>query len=358
MAKNFKVQNGPSFAKLYPEALNDGMYTVIGNGSGVNSLALTEKQKALTKLQDKLGRSIHSINLSEMIREDTRGNPVEKPILENLNLSQGGLGTLLKTKVESLIIEGATYQSGWETLVNQHDMSETEKLDVTSMKDYKVHKGYVEGSERRDSGGDYSKISLDVSTPDTIRFMEIPIKETDIQFKKWNYMETTLRQSGAAMGHDVLTNVIVGLAANVASGTETFSTKLYNTIVNARKTQREAGFPPGAVIVSPTDEATLLKDSDFLDANKLDRTGEIVRTGQIGRILDMAVFAPLTETVGTDLSGVFLVTDITKAAHIGMARPLTIANWDEPLRGLTHAILTMHYDDAYLANASKKGANA
>lgn len=339
----FRVQR-EALKKLYPDAYGEKRFSILGNP--IEDISLTERQKTIVKLESKLGRSVRDITLTQLIKEDPNGNLVEKPIIENLNLSQGGLDSLLKTKVESLVIDGATFDSEVaNNLINVHDMSDTEKMDVpvTSMKDFIVHKGYVEGSARQDSAGDTGKVSLDVSTEDKIRFMEIPIKEMHIRFKRWNYIEDTLRKSGAAMMHNYLTDIIKQYVTG-ATAAETFDTTLYKTILKVRKARKKAGFRSNAIIINPTAEETLLNDDKFIDANKLDREGRIVRSGQIGRIFDLDVYAPVTETIETDVSGIFLSADLSRAMHVGMALPLTIANWDDPLRGLTHAILTMHYD--------------
>jgi hypothetical protein len=224
-------------------------------------------------------------------------------------------------------------------------MSDTEKMDVpvTSMDDFAVYKGYVQGTAKQDSGGNTTKISLDVSTEDKIRFMEIPIKDIHVKFKRWNFIEDTLRKAGQAFGSYVLQDIIVNTLKPAAVNTA-FDTSLYKTIVNTRRDARIAGFPSNSVIVSPTEEATLLNDTNFIDSQRLDRTGQIVRTGQIGRVFDLDVFNPVWGSIGTDLSGIFLAFDAERAAHMGLAQDLTIGNYDEPLLGLSHAILTMHYD--------------
>ena len=350
-----KAVSKNAFHSMYPDAYSDGCFSTLPLTPEVrrwdaprpmSGLTLTEETDMAKKVEAKLGRSIKNIRLAELIKEDPRGESKAKDFgLDFLKLTQGGLDSLIKTKVEQLVMDGATFSNSWLGMAKIHDMADTEKQDipVTSMDDFAVYKGYVQGTAKLDSGGNTAKISLDVSTEDKIRFMEIPIKDIHVKFKKWNFIEDTLKKAGMAMGLNTLIDIIVN-TINPATVNTVFDTTLYKTIIETRRDARLAGFPSNTLIVAPEEEATLLNDTNFIDANRLDRTGQVVRTGQIGKIFDLDVFNPVWGTIATDLVSRFIMFDSERGAHMGMAQDLTIANWDEPLYGLSHAILTMHYD--------------
>lgn len=122
---------------------------------------------------------------------------------------------------------------------------------------------------------------------------------------------------------------------------------------------KKNNFIPDTLILSPTAESTLLRDSNLVYVNRAGDNSAL-RGGNIGATL--LGLKPYTTSVtgdgwGGETSGdtLALVIDRTHAGAIAMRRDLTIEQYKDPIRDLAGMSITMRYDvKSFFSNAIVK----
>jgi hypothetical protein len=306
-------------------------------------------------IEEKLGVSIRSLRLAQLLEEDGKPAAKIKGIQETVSVNS----SLLKVKVLDTVLQGADYGDAnqWRDFVNIVDMNGVEKVEwpTISPDDFAVREGYHDGTGRLVSGGQYGTVSLNVSNEKTIRYMHLRIREQDVKFKKWGAIEEALKSAGYAFSLFMLKTVVKAIQTD-AGVSQAFSTDLYNTILQLLKQGQQKGFRYNRLIVGPTPNATLMNIANFIDAQKLDREGVNVAKGQVGQLF-VPVHLVQWSGVDTDITNVLAIVK-EKAQVMGLAQDMEIKEVDETvLRGLHHAVITMQFDLVKgFANANGKAA--
>jgi hypothetical protein len=116
---------------------------------------------------------------------------------------------LLETKIANLFMKGATDAAGfWSDLINVVQMtSPKQDIPVISPRDFKVHKGKVPRAGNVQSGGKFTKVSLDTTDDDLIRYIYLQIDEEDIKLRNFNVIERATMAAGQKYAKNILNDV-------------------------------------------------------------------------------------------------------------------------------------------------------
>jgi len=106
------------------------------------------------------------------------------------------------------------------------------------------------------------------------------------------------------------------------------SSLTFNDISQGMKAMREQGYTPDTLVVDTDGYFDLLNDSNF---NRATESGdEVVRTGEIGRIMGMPVMVDSTQSISGG-HGAFIV-DSTKFGYELTRTPMSTNRYEEPER--------------------------
>jgi len=258
---------------------------------------------------------------------------------------------LVQKKVLADVLHGAEANKAWKDWVRVVDMDVPQVSQPTiSEDDFEVYHGTA-GGRSPTGGGKFGSVNLDCSEDKGLHTLPLAIKKTWIKDANWNAVQEATTVAGSAMYKHVASDVCTALAS-AAGGTESFDTDLYKTIVKAISTVRNAGFNVDAVLLRPTEEATLMAMDKFISIEQLGRVGRLAEEGVIGNFYGtIPVYS--TSVMGANP----IVYSRAKGIVVGLRQDIQIEEYNEPLDGLEGAVLTMRFDiQTAFSNAIRKVA--
>lgn len=239
------------------------------------------------KLSAELGKKV----------QEAFGVPVEELTLAKLMLDEKFkaeetlFSTVVSTKVLDTVIHAAEYGRGegqiWRTASRFVTMDGPTVRVPTSEGGTRTavrHGGGAGATSERE----YSYTALDVSN-DLTSLHRIPmvVSKSAVRDCEWGLIEDEAAMGGEALNDDANYDFIRQFDTATA---QAYATSYWATLLAGRKTLKDAGFFPDTIVLGTTGEVLLLALQQFIDLNQLDRTGQIVRTGQIGKIFNMDVY--------------------------------------------------------------------
>ena len=280
------------------------------------------------KLQEKLGAPLESFALGTVVNSDK---------FKEYRKEESVFASVLGTKIQDIIIHGVEYALGegayWRDALRVIPMDQAiVRVPKDAGCDYR---NVIRGGSAAPSGGvTPTYTTIDVSDDNYLWRSPYFVDKTAIQDASYNIVEDQMSLASQAMGDCMNWQGMLGFDT---AATQAYATDEYLTMLTARKTMKLAGYFPNALILGPTGEAPMLNLQKFIDANQLDRTGQVVRTGQIGKIFDMSVYSgsrveSIPANGGKAIWGV--LTQSPKAVLFGLRQEPTIAEVDDPYKWL------------------------
>lgn len=116
---------------------------------------------------------------------------------------------LLETKVSQLFLKGAGEASGfWSDLINVVQLSAPiEEVPIISERDFEVRTGKITTAKLEESGGSVSRVQLDTTNDEHIRYTLIKVDGEDIRLRNFNVVERSIMAAGAAFSKNILNDV-------------------------------------------------------------------------------------------------------------------------------------------------------
>lgn len=253
---------------------------------------------------------------------------------------------LIQQKVLADVLHGAEHNKAWKDWVKIYEMDEPKDSVPTITEDDFIITEGAAGAKARYAGGRFGSVALDCSEDRGLHRNVLGIKKTWIKDSKWNAIQEAVTVAGAAMYKHVAADICAKLAS-AAGGTESFDTDLYKTIVKAITTNKNAGFPPDAILINPSQEATLMTMDKFISVELLGRVGRLAEKGEIG------YFYGNIPVYSTSVCGSYpIVYNTQKGVVCGLRQDIQIEEYDDPIEGLEGAVLTMRFDLATAFSAA------
>jgi hypothetical protein len=280
------------------------------------------------KMQEKLGAPMEHFTLADVLKD---------PKFKDYRKEETVFASVLGTKIQDIIIHGVEYALGegavWRDALRVIPMDQAVvRVPKDAGSDYK---NVLRGGSSAPSGGvKPSYTEIDVSDDYYLWRAPFFVDKTAIQDSSWNIVEDQMSLAGQAMG-DCMN--YYGMQGFDTASTQAYATDEYLTFLTARKVMKLAGYFPDRLILGPTGEANMCNLQKFIDANQLDRTGQNVRTGQIGKIFNIAVYGcsrveNLPTEGGKAIWGV--LSQGPKAVLFGLRQEPTIEQVTDPFKWL------------------------
>ena len=280
------------------------------------------------RMQEKLGAPLEHFTLADVLKD---------PKFKDYRKEESVFASVLGTKIQDVIIHGVEYATGegavWREAVRVIPMdTAVVRVPKDAGCDYRnVLRG---GSSAPRGGVTPTYTEIDVSDDNYLWRSPFFVDKTAIQDSSWNIVEDQMSLAGQAMGDMMNYQAMYGFDT---ANTQSYATDEYLTVLTARKTMKLAGYFPDKLILGPTGEANMCNLQKFIDANQLDRTGQTVRTGQIGKLFDLACFASsrvelLPTESGKAIWGI--LTQSPKAVLFGLRQEPTVEQVDDPFKWL------------------------
>lgn len=295
----------------------------------------------LEAVQEKLGRPLYdrngrfTLSLADIMKDPT------------FKKDEALLSTVTGTKVLDTILAGAEYAKGdqavWREASNYFEMTDaTERMPRDTPMDYTAVKHGVGQVVENEAAPTFT--TFDVTDGSKTHRISPKIDKNAVKDSAWNQIENMQRQAGEALGDHCNYDFILGFDA---ADTIVWATDVWVTFTNGLAQAKGHGFFPNTLTVGPAGERLLLQNTNFIDANRLDRDGHIVKTGQIGRILYVDVFyCRHVDALPTEGAKAIwgVLSEKQKAVGFGLRDPLNIQEVDDPDRWLTGAVAEMRFD--------------
>jgi len=283
--------------------------------------------------------------LNPMYAEPLKQSPTELwrvPFKEIVNIAP----QLIQQKVLADVLYGAQHNKNWKDWVNLVDMDTPQvAVPVLTEEDFIFRKG-TKATLARYMGGRGRVVQLDCSEDRGLWTGAIGIKKTWIKDSNWNTVGEATKMAGQAAYLEVAREVIAYLDTN-AVATDTFVTDMYVSIARSIANMRAAGFQPTIIIVPSSVEGLLMSLDAFISIEKLGRVGRLAEEGTIGNFYGTIPVYSTGDTLG-GFSKVTtkrpLVVAQKQGVVLGLRQDLQIEEYDEPLKGLEGAVLTMRFD--------------
>jgi len=314
----------------------------------------TSEVKAFEKrMSDKYGRSM-------------RLNDV--PLKNFVDTTTG----LLETKISQMFVQGATDAAGfWPQLINVVQLtSPKQDVPVISQRDFQVVKGKVPRAGAVQAGGKFTKVSLDTTDDDKIRYVLLQIDEEDIKLRNFNVIESAITAAGKKYAKNILNDITAFYDAVANQETQALSTdKRFVAIAKLIAKMADAGFDANLIFFEVNDwvkaftEETTGGTMPWLNqvgpnGQPLgDNFGKGVMNGLVGRYMGKVPVYSIAAEGGAGASEIFAI-DTDAAAVFGWAPGGSIALTQEvhSMRDLQEAKIASKYDiQAPTANAKAVG---
>ncbi len=282
--------------------------------------------------QELVGKPLAAYSYEEILAAYLKQHKIE----ETVNVSSN----LVAVKVLSTIIEGARFNGAkWRNLVNLHKATEEqEKVPIFTENDFKVRKGTNRPPVQ--SGGDVTEIQFDFTKRARDRDMWVSFHERDIERKKFNLIQNSLRMAGQAFSKFILDEVLTFINDNATSTRALGADDRFTAVTDLVATMENAGFPAEAAAIDPPDFAQVLQTQvgtagpmPFITNTMVDKSGDNVRKLKFGEDYMLLGYIPGIKAVNTTLSGNIQIVN-KSSVNFGMFKDITIKNWEDPIKSL------------------------
>ena len=290
-----------------------------------------------------VGKPLEAFSFEEIYNAYMKKHKIE----ETVNVSSN----LVSAKVISTIIEGASFHGDkWRNIVNLHNMTEEqEKIPIFTENDFIVYKG-PNIPARKQSGGDVVEIQFDVTKDNKDRNMWVSFKQRDIDRKRFNLIQNSLRVAGKKFARSILDEV-VEFAVNNAQTTEALGgNDRFTAVSNLVAAMEEAGFMPEAAAMQPTDFAQVLQTQvgtggpmPFITNTMLDKSGNAIRELKKGEDYMLLGYIPGIKATNSTLGGNILMIH-KNALNFGLFKNVFIKNWEDPIKSLRGFEISATYE--------------
>jgi len=329
---------------------------IITRQSFHQSVVAENAQEYLIKVQQNLGQDVTKMRFGEFMRY-YRKNQLGP-------MSQFISSTLAGTKVLEEIVYGAEY-TAHEGRVGRQVARQVDFDDdvVTRLPKYEalgykaVMDGFV-GIPPPDMQAKAGYVEFTVADDVKTHRAAIRVTENAIRDCKWNEIQNQLFMLGESIGQRENRDIILGF--DTATATD-WNTDIYQTLLDARKAMKTAGYWPDEMVVGPTAEALCLAHDKFIHADYLGRAGETLRTGQIGRLLGMDVLScawvdDLPQEGAKEVIAV--IVERNKGVGFALKDDLYIKDYVDVLAGLEGAVAGIRYDVKIINTAAARQLKA
>jgi len=273
---------------------------------------------SIKKLEEKLGRPISSIPLKEVVSVDAG---------------------LVTDAVSRVVMRGAEDEAGyWREIISVRQMeTEKEEIPLVTQRDFKVRTGHIDASGLEAAGGQFSRVSLDVSDEKTDHYLYCPIRERDIEMRRFDVVESALEAAGAAFAKHILSEITKAYV-NDAGSTEALGTNTrFTALTNLIATMVDNGFSPDVCLMTAKDYAQVLQTEQstggampFITAieagpsageNLIAGIGKM--NGMVGRLFGVI---PIY-VIGNDsnLEGNIVLAEKAKGEVLGLHKDITVS---------------------------------
>jgi len=296
------------------------------------------------KLSAELGKKV----------QEAFGVPVEELTLAKLMLAEKFqkeetlFSTVVATKVLDTVIRAAEYGRGegqiWRSASRFVTMDgPTIRIPKSEggTKDAVRHGGGAGATSERE----YGYTTLDVSN-DLTSLHRIPMvmSKSAVKDCEWGLVEDEAAMGGEALNDDANYDLVNQFDTMT---TTSYITSHWATLLNGRKALKDIGFFPDTIVLGTTGEVALLSLQQFIDLNQMDRAGQIVKSGQIGRIFNMDVYCNhhvdnLPAEGGKAIWG--LIYEKAKAVAFGLRQDVEAEEVNDVMAWLQGNHLSMRYD--------------
>lgn len=173
---------------------------------------------------------------------------------------------LLEAKVMSTVLRGATDEAGfWPELINVVQMtSPKQDIPIVSPKDFKIRKGKMPRTGNEQSGGKFTKVSLDTTNDEKIRYTYLEIDEEDIKLRNFGVIESAILAAGKAMAKNILTEITAHYVSVAGQSQALGGDKYFVAIMKLLDKVKAAGFTASAIV---------FESGDFVQAIVEETTG-------------------------------------------------------------------------------------
>lgn len=162
---------------------------------------------------------------------------------------------LLETKTSMLFMQGASDEAGfWSKLINVVNLkSPIEEVPIISQRDFAVHRGKMPRTGNVQSGGKFTKVKLDTTNDDKIRYIYLQVDEQDIKLRNFDVIEKSVRAAGQKYAKNILNDVTTHYDS-ISGNTQALSTdKRFVAILKAMGLLADDGFMTTAIIFESND---------------------------------------------------------------------------------------------------------
>jgi HK97 family phage major capsid protein len=201
----------------------------------------------------------------------------------------------------------------------------------------------------------YSKVSFSTTKYGAADFISSELIEDGL----FDVVAAEVKKIGAR-GENTLNEVMLAELLDEAGQEHdtTGSDQGLKALAAARKLMKKEGYGPNSLIMSAEFEGTVAAEGTAFGSyiGSLGGGASYVTTGQIPRLLGMTPYQydPFTTTYASDTYtwdygadgeiGAVLVDLTQQGAFIGMRRDLSVKNFDDPVRDIVGAAVTMRFD--------------
>ena len=304
---------------------------------------LSANKEAFDKMSQSIGTEVPKVRFAEYMRRYKRGQFNE--------FSQIVTSTLVGTKILDEIVYGAEYAAhegrvGREMArpVSFGDQVVVRVPKYTAGGYAAVGHGYAKG-QPIDLSNPASYTEFTVSDDSKTHRHAVQVTENALRDANWDEVQNQLFMLGESMGAHENYDILQGFDT---ASTQAWATDAWVTLVNGMATALAAGFYPDRLCVGAAGYALLMKLAQFISADYLGKAGQVMQTGQIGRlILGCDVFYSyfvdlIPATGGKATWGV--LTERNKGVGFGLKQDLEVRNFENILAGLEGAVASMRYD--------------
>lgn len=265
------------------------------------------------------------------------------------------LGELMRQQIVSIdpalvgvkVIDQVT--KGCERVTNFRDIFRTVEMNMPKVEvpcldpsKIKIYKG-ASAAYPRVPGGYFTNVELDCSNDKGLYKIPIVLKKTWVRDNNWGAIEAALEAAGESMGYYVLDTLCDYATANKKADSA-YSTDMYQTLVDAAMAIRARGFEQSqlVIVLDPTAHGALLKLDVIQNVLKL---GEVTRM-RTGRVLSLWEDTPVFCTYAQAAADA-LVMAKDSGVICGLRQDLQIESFDDPMKGVEGAVLSMQFDYKY-----------